>query len=99
MRGRRVISGLPTRGQSGSLNAGTCITILPEVPHLERIRLWLPLNAYDRDPFYTFDARGYTDYPFYEQRSESRAYTRNVISCASLQAFIPPSTVRFAPVM
>jgi N-ethylmaleimide reductase len=41
----------------------------PDLP--KRIRLGLPLNAYDRDTFYTFDARGYTDYPFYEQRSES----------------------------
>jgi len=38
----------------------------PDLP--ERIRLGLPLNAYDRDTFYTFDARGYTDYPFYEQQ-------------------------------
>src|ERR1700732_1165165 len=37
----------------------------------KRIRLGLPLNAYDRNTFYTFDAQGYTDYPFYEQRSES----------------------------
>jgi hypothetical protein len=27
------------------------------------------------DTFYTFDARGYTDYPFYEQRSKSLAST------------------------
>ena len=45
----------------------------PDLP--KRIRLGLPLNAYDRDTFYTFDARGYTDYPFYEQRSESLAST------------------------
>jgi N-ethylmaleimide reductase len=36
----------------------------PDLP--KRIRLALPLNPYDRDTFYTFDARGYTDYPFYE---------------------------------
>src|ERR1700723_3562650 len=41
----------------------------PDLPR--RIRLGLPLNAYDRNTFYTFDAHGYTDYPFYEQRSES----------------------------
>jgi len=41
----------------------------PDLP--KRIRLGLPLNAYDRNTFYTFDAHGYTDYPFYEQRSES----------------------------
>jgi len=35
----------------------------PDLP--ERVRLGLPLNEYDRSTFYTFDARGYTDYPFY----------------------------------
>lgn len=35
----------------------------PDLP--KRIQLALPLNPYDRDTFYTFDARGYTDYPFY----------------------------------
>jgi N-ethylmaleimide reductase len=40
----------------------------PDLP--KRIRLGLPLNAYDRDTFYTFDARGYTDYPFYEQHRD-----------------------------
>src|SRR5580704_4374912 len=43
----------------------------PDLP--KRIQLGLPLNAYDRRTFYTFDAQGYTDYPFYEQRSESVA--------------------------
>jgi N-ethylmaleimide reductase len=37
----------------------------PDLP--KRIRLGLPLNPYDRSTFYTFDARGYTDYPFYEE--------------------------------
>ena len=34
---------------------------------VERIRLGLPLNPYNRDTFYTFDAKGYTDYPFYAE--------------------------------
>src|ERR1700732_2783934 len=34
----------------------------PDLP--KRIQLGLPLNAYDRNTFYTFDAQGYTDYPF-----------------------------------
>ena len=38
----------------------------PDLP--TRIRQKLPLSAYDRDTFYTFDARGYTDYPAYESR-------------------------------
>jgi len=33
---------------------------------VRRIREHLPLGAYDRDTFYTFDARGYTDYPAYD---------------------------------
>ena len=36
----------------------------PDLP--KRIKLALPLNPYDRDTFYTFDARGCTDYPFHE---------------------------------
>jgi N-ethylmaleimide reductase len=38
----------------------------PDLP--KRIRLGLPLNSYDRATFYTFEAHGYTDYPFYEER-------------------------------
>jgi N-ethylmaleimide reductase len=33
---------------------------------VNRIREHLPLSEYDRDTFYTFDARGYTDYPAYD---------------------------------
>jgi N-ethylmaleimide reductase len=33
----------------------------PDLP--ERIRRNRPLSRYDRDTFYTFEARGYTDYP------------------------------------
>jgi N-ethylmaleimide reductase len=36
----------------------------PDLPR--RIRLNQPLAAYDRDTFYTFDAKGYVDYPAYE---------------------------------
>jgi N-ethylmaleimide reductase len=39
----------------------------PDLP--KRIKLGLPLNDYDRDTFYTFDARGYTDYPFYGEQA------------------------------
>jgi N-ethylmaleimide reductase len=35
----------------------------PDLP--QRIQLGLPLTPYDRTTFYTFDAHGYTDYPFY----------------------------------
>jgi N-ethylmaleimide reductase len=39
----------------------------PDLP--KRISRSLPLNPYDRDTFYTFDARGYTDYPAYDEMS------------------------------
>jgi N-ethylmaleimide reductase len=35
----------------------------PDLP--ERIRLGLKLSSYDRDTFYTFDGKGYDDYPTY----------------------------------
>lgn len=37
----------------------------PDLPF--RFRNGLPLNDYDRDTFYGGDARGYNDYPFYEE--------------------------------
>jgi N-ethylmaleimide reductase len=37
----------------------------PDLP--KRIEQDLPLTPYNRDTFYTFDARGYTDYPVYVQ--------------------------------
>ena len=40
----------------------------PDLP--KRIRLGLPLNAYDRATFYTFDFHGYTDYLFYDQQRD-----------------------------
>jgi N-ethylmaleimide reductase len=43
----------------------------PDLP--KRIKLGLPLNAYDRSTFYTFDAHGYTDYPFYVQHRDGVA--------------------------
>ena len=36
----------------------------PDLPR--RIQMSLPLAAYDRDTFYGGDARGYTDYAFYQ---------------------------------
>jgi N-ethylmaleimide reductase len=41
----------------------------PDLP--KRLRLGLPLNEYDRKTFYTFDSRGYTDYPFYGGQLEA----------------------------
>jgi N-ethylmaleimide reductase len=41
----------------------------PDLPR--RIRKGLPLAAYDRNTFYTFDAKGYTDYPFYNNATNA----------------------------
>jgi len=57
------------KGDADLVAFGRHFVANPDLP--KRIRLGLPLNAYDRNTFYTFDARGYTDYPFYEQTPES----------------------------
>ena len=38
---------------------------------VKRIREGLPLNAYDRETFYGGNARGYTDYPFYNEKENA----------------------------
>src|SRR5580693_242219 len=57
------------KGDADLVAFGRYFLANPDLP--KRIRLGLPLNAYDRNTFYTSDAQGYTDYPFYEQRSEA----------------------------
>ena len=57
------------KGDADLVAFGRYFLANPDLP--KRIRLGLPLNAYDHNTFYTFDAQGYTDYPFYEQRSEA----------------------------
>ena len=51
------------RGDADLVAFGRHFLANPDLP--KRIRLGLPLNAYDRKTFYTFDFHGYTDYPFY----------------------------------
>jgi N-ethylmaleimide reductase len=43
----------------------------PDLP--QRIALGVPLNDYDRNTFYTFDAHGYTDYTVYDTAAEQHA--------------------------
>jgi N-ethylmaleimide reductase len=52
------------KGDADLVTFGRYFVSNPDLP--ERIRRGLPLNDYDRDTFYTFDAHGYTDYPFYD---------------------------------
>ncbi len=55
------------KGDADLVAFGRYFLANPDLP--KRIRLGLPLNAYDRSTFYTFDSHGYTDYPFYDQQS------------------------------
>ena len=52
-------------GNADAVTFGRYFVSNPDLPR--RIEEGLPLNPYDRDTFYTFDARGYTDYPFYNE--------------------------------
>lgn len=51
-------------GAADAIAFGRHFVANPDLPR--RIQERLPLNKYDRSTFYTFDARGYTDYPVYE---------------------------------
>jgi N-ethylmaleimide reductase len=50
-------------GDADAVAFGRLFLSNPDLP--KRIQLGLALNEYDRDTFYTFDAKGYIDYPFY----------------------------------
>jgi N-ethylmaleimide reductase len=52
-------------GVASLISFGRHFIANPDLP--KRIALGLPLNRYDRSTFYGFDARGYTDYPTYEE--------------------------------
>ncbi|HEY1784487.1 MAG TPA: nuclear transport factor 2 family protein, partial [Pirellulales bacterium] len=53
------------RGDADLVAFGRYFIANPDLPN--RIKLGLPLNAYDRATFYTFDSHGYTDYPSYDR--------------------------------
>ena len=52
------------KGDADLVAFGRYFVSNPDLP--TRIRQRLPLSDYDRNTFYTFDARGYTDYPVYK---------------------------------
>ena len=52
-------------GVSAAVTFGRHFISNPDLPR--RIREGLPLAEYDRNTFYTFDAKGYTDYPAYAE--------------------------------
>ena len=47
----------------------------PDLPN--RLRFGLPLTPYDRSSFYSGNAHGYTDYPFYEETKLQQASLRS----------------------
>jgi N-ethylmaleimide reductase len=51
------------KGDADAVAFGRHFLSNPDLP--KRIKLGLALNEYDRNTFYTFDTKGYTDYPFY----------------------------------
>jgi N-ethylmaleimide reductase len=57
------------KGDADAVAFGRHFVSNPDLP--KRIEQELPLNQYDRDTFYTFDSRGYIDYPFYEAGAAS----------------------------
>jgi N-ethylmaleimide reductase len=57
-------------GDADLVSFGRYFVSNPDLPF--RIAQALPLSRYDRDTFYTFDARGYTDYPPYQGKVSAR---------------------------
>jgi len=53
------------KGDADLVAFGRLFASNPDLPI--RLKLGLPLNAYDRDTFWGGDRRGYTDYPFYDE--------------------------------
>ncbi len=59
------------KGDADAVAFGRHFVANPDLPR--RIREGLPLNPYDRSTFYTFEAKGYVDYPFYEDSAKELA--------------------------
>jgi len=55
------------KGDADAVAFGRHFVANPDLP--TRIKLGAPLNPYDRNTFYTFDARGYVDYPILEEHA------------------------------
>jgi N-ethylmaleimide reductase len=58
-----------TKGDADLVAFGRYFVSNPDLPM--RIKQGLPLSDYDRSTFYTFDARGYIDYPAYTESALS----------------------------
>ena len=64
---RNTAEAIVAKGDADLVTFGRYFISNPDLP--ERIKLGLPLNTYERNTFYTFDARGYIDYPFYSEQA------------------------------
>ncbi len=73
---------LVERGDADLVAFGRLFISNPDLP--ERIRLGLPLNAYDRATFYRHDSRGYTDYPFYRNQVGVSACNASEMKCGQV---------------
>lgn len=56
------------KGDADAVVFGRHFVSNPDLP--KRIELGLPLTPYDRNTFYTFEAKGYTDYSFYGESAK-----------------------------
>lgn len=56
-------------GDADAIVMGRWFISNPDLP--KRLAEGLPLNAYDRSTFYGGNAKGYTDYPFFEEKSSA----------------------------
>ncbi len=66
-----VAEAIVASGNADAVAFGRHFLSSPDLP--KRIELSEPLTPCDRDNFYTFDARGYTDYPVYEAAEAAAA--------------------------
>ncbi len=57
------------KGDADAVAFGRHFVANPDLPM--RIEKRLPLNEYDRNTFYTFEPRGYIDYPFYAESAKA----------------------------
>lgn len=72
------------QGDDDAISFGRYFISNPDLPR--RIREELPLASYDRDTFYTFQAKGYTDYPFYNGGQSPIPAESTMVSPRSVRA-------------
>jgi N-ethylmaleimide reductase len=74
------------QGDADAIAFGRYFISNPDLPR--RIREELPLASYDRDTFYTFEAKGYTDYPSYNGWSKLMPADRTMVSPRAIRSVV-----------